>query len=609
MILIAPADLLQALWGLAFAAPWAWWLLPRRREGIALALATLALSLGALTLGMLALTLAGALSLGAVRAGTLGVFAAGVAVCWRAGARPHWAGMRHGGLGGAIRRHPLAAGTVAVIGGLAALIVLNALYWPFYAPDAVAIYADQSRVIYQARALPQDEGLYELYPMLLPLSHTYAYLAAGALDQYLAKVGVAALALGTLGATYALARALYGGRAGLGAPALLALTPEFARWASAGYTDIPAGFFAALAALAAWWLIEERSPRAAWLLGALAGLAAWTKNSGLAFVLAAGLWLVYAHWRGWANWRHGPALVAGVALTAGPWYGRNLLEFGRLVPPTVWSEQAQRTAAMLVPFLGELPAYSLPGLIVTAGMAWSAVEALRGARPFADRARLLWIMAGPFAAAWWWYASYETRFLQAIYPLLCVMGSRALLGAWGTWFVSPHPKPLPHKGGWAASEAGAPLPSAGEVGAWGALRRERAALRPAIQAGLLALVLLLALPSARKALDYKTDLVRAPLMSDEQRHRLVLGPLYDLARYLHALPAEGTALSDNGLLPFLAAEEGRLRVAVGGLPDRAALARYDYLAVRTDTPLLRVAGPGDVTPLATFGPYTVYRVN
>jgi 4-amino-4-deoxy-L-arabinose transferase-like glycosyltransferase len=386
-------------------------------------------------------------------------------------------------------------------------------------------------------------------------------------------VAVAALGLGALGATYALGRALYGWRVGLGAAALLALTPEFARWASAGYTDIPAGFFAALAALAAWWLAEERSLRAAWLLGAMTGLAAWTKNSALAFALSAGLWLVYARWRGWANWQHGLALAMGLALAAGPWYARNLLEFGRLVPPTVWSEQARHTAAMFVPFLGELPAYSAPGLIVTAGMAWSAVEALRGARPLADRARLLWMMAGPFAAAWWWVASYEMRFLQAIYPLLCVMGARALLGAWE------------------------------------ALRRERATLRPAIQAGLLALILLLALPAARKALDFKAELVRAPLMSDEERHRVVLGPLYDLARYLHTLPAEGTTLSDNNLLPFLAAHEGRLRVAVGGLPDRAALARYDYLAVRTDTPLLRVAEPGDVTPLATFGLYTVYRVH
>lgn len=574
MILIAPGDLLEALWGLAFAAPWAWWLLPpRRRAGIPLALLTLALSLGALTLWMLALTLAGALSLGAVRAGTLGLFGAGAAICWRAGARLTRPRVRGGGIGAGVRRCPLAAGILAVAAGLAGLIVLNALYWPFYAPDAVSIYADQSRVIYQARALPQDEGLYEMYPMLLPLSHTYAYLAAGAMDEYLAKVTVAALALGALGATYALGRALYGWRVGLGAAALLALTPEFTRWASAGYTDIPAGFFAALAALAAWWLAEERSLRAAWLLGAMAGLAAWTKNSALAFVLSAGLWLVYARWRGWANWQHGLALAMGLALAAGPWYVRNLLEFGRLVPPTVWSEQVRHTAATLTPFLGELPAYSAPGLLVTAGMGWSAVEALRGPRPLADRARLLWMMAGPFAAAWWWYASYETRFLQAIYPLLCVMGGQALLVAWDT------------------------------------LRRDRATLRPAIQAGLVVLALLLALPAARKALDHKTELARTPLMSDEERHRVALGPLYDMARYLGALPAEGMALSDNNLLPFLAAEEGRLRVAVGGLSERAALARYDYLAVRTDTPLLRVAQPGDVTPLATFGSYTVYRVN
>jgi hypothetical protein len=572
MILIAPSHLLGALWGLLFAAPWAWWLTPpSRRSGVALAVVTLALSLGALTLGMLALTWAGALETGAVLGGTLAACGAGLMVAWRAGLR--LAGRRLGvpQMGRAIRAQPVASAVTLIVLGLAALIVLEAVYWPFSADDAVSIYADHSRRIFQARALPQGEGLYEAYPMLLPFSHVYAYLLAGRVHEYLARVAVAALALGTLGATFALGRALYGWRAGLAATALLALTPAFTRWAAAGYTDIPAGFFVALAALTGWWLAEERSGRTAWLFGALAGLAAWTKNSALAVCLAAAIWAGYLGWRRALRRREVALVAAGLAMTAGPWYAHTLLQFGRLVPPTVWAERARHTLGMVVPFLSEPRDYFLPGIAVTVGMGGAAVEAWRG-QPEGERARLLWIMAGPFAIAWWWAASYETRFLLTIYPLFCVMGARALMRVWE---------------------------------AWGGKR----ALRPACRLALVALLLALALPAARKALNHKGALLRDPLMDDAARHEQVLGSIYDAARYLRDLPAAGTALTDDYFLPFYAAQEGRLRVVVGGLPDRAALSRYDYLVVRTGSPLLRVAAAGDLTRLATVGAYDVYRVH
>ncbi len=572
MILIAPSHLLGALWGLIFAAPWAWWLIPPpRRTGVALAAMTLALSLGALTLGMLALTWAGALDTEPVLGGTLLLCGAGMVVAWGAGLRlsahrPTLRGARR-----LVHCHPLATGAGIAVLGVAALMALEAVYWPFSAADAVSIYANHSRYIYQARALPTGEGLYEAYPMLLPFSHVYAYLIAGRVQEYLAGVAVAALALGTLGATFALGRALYGGRVGLAAVTLLALTPEFARWAAAGYTDIPAAFFVTLATLAGWWLAEERSGRTAWLFGALAGLAAWTKNSALAVSLAALMWVLYLGWRRVLGGREMVLVAAGLATTAGPWYAYTLLEFGRLVPPTVWTERARRSLETLVPFLSEPRGYFLPGAAVTAGMVWAAVRAWRG-HPPGEGARLLWIMAGPFAVAWWWAASYETRFLLTIYPLFCAMGARALVLAWDRW------------------------------------RRDRP-LHPAYGAALALVLVALAFPAGRKALSHKGALLRDPWMDDTARHQVVLGSIYDAARYLRALPAEGTVLSDSYLLPFHAAEEGRLRVIVGGLPDRQVLARYDYLVVRADSPLLRVAGPDDLTRLATIGIYEVYRVH
>ncbi len=134
-------------------------------------------------------------------------------------------------------------------------------------------------------------------------------------------------------------------------------------------------------------------------------------------------------------------------------------------------------------------------------------------------------------------------------------------------------------------------------------------MHPAYGAALALVLVALAFPAGRKALSHKGALPRYPGMDDTARHQVVLGSIYDAARYLRALPAEGTVLSDSYLLPFHAAEEGRLRVIVGGLPDRQVLARYDYLVVRADSPLLRVAGPDDLTRLATIGIYEVYRVH
>lgn len=572
MILIAPLNLLGALWGLVFAAPWAWWLTPsQRRSGSALAVMTLALSLGALTLGMLALTWVGALTTGAVLAGTAGVAGAGVGVAWRAGMRLPRTRLTLREVGRLTRRHPLATGALVAGLGVAALVTLEAVYWPFSADDAVSIYADHSRRIYQARTLPEGEGLYEAYPMLLPFSHVYAYLIAGRIHEYLAGVAVAALALGTLGATFALGRALYGWRVGLAAVALLALTPAFARWAGTGYTDIPAGFFTVAATLVAWWLAEEQSGRAAWLFGVLIGLAAWTKNSALALTVSAAIWTIYLIWRRALSWKHGALVVCGMALAAGPWYAHTLLDFGRLVPPTVWAARARHTPEMLVPFLSEPQNYFLPGAVVTVGLGRAAVEALRGKALAGGPARLLWLMAGPFAVAWWWAASYETRFLLTVYPLFCVMGARTLVWGWGRW------------------------------------RGDRL-LPPVYRLALAALIVALAFPAARKALSHKEALLRNPLMDDIARHQVVLGSIYDVARYLRALPAQGTVLSDSYLLSFHAAQEGRLRVVAGGLPDRQALARYDYLVVRAGSPLLRVAEPGDLARLATIGAYEVYRV-
>lgn len=576
IFLISPLDVIGMVFALAFAYPWALMLISReRRSALVLALVTLALSLGALTLWMLALVLIGGLRFGAVLAGMAAAFMIGQIVLLRtqapfpAEARPP--AIRR--IQAAARQSPLALGAACVIIGSAALVVFNALYWPFSDDDAVSIYATHSLHIYQAGELPDDEGLYDAYPMLLPLSYVYSYLLAGEVDEYAARIVVAALGVGTLAATFVLGRALYDMVAGLAAALLLALTPAYTRWASSGYTDIPTAFFVTLAIWAAWWMAQDGSARSAFVFGVMTGLAAWSKNSALALGGSMALWIVYVLYlkKNSASLRLIFPLAAGLALTAGPWYLRNLIVNGRIVPKTVWIDQAERTAANLAPFVTHPDHFFLPGILFTAGLVFALIEALRRKSDGRDAAALLLIGALPFSAAWWWAASYDTRFLLTVLPLFAVMGGRLIVHA-GQWL--------------------------------GVSRRPIPAL---IQVALVIALVAAAIPAGRKAVIFKDELRRDPLMSDTQRHRVVLGPIYDAARDLKAIPAEGRVLSDNYFLPFYVNAAGRVEVVVGGLPTRAALAQYAYL-VYTKGRLPRWVEAGDVELLIERRGFRIYRV-
>jgi hypothetical protein len=602
LFLINPLDVIGVIFALAFAYPWALILIPaERRSAVVLGVTTLALSLGGLTLWMMALALVGALRFGVVVAGIVIVFGIGQVWLLRTQA-PMPAAPRPPVIERvrtAARQNPLAVGAALIVIGMAALIVFNALYWPFNDDDAVSIYATQSVGIYQTGRLPTGEGLYEAYPMLLPLSHVYSYMLAGEVDEYLARIAVAALGVGTLAAAFALGRALYDTATGWSAALLLALTPTFTRWASSGYTDIPAAFFVTLAVLFAWWFYRHGGARDALLLGVMTGLAAWTKNSALALCVSLAVWIAYVWWRN-AHDRVGaeqalpgrdvpqhapptqryirPLLVAaGFALTAGSWYVRNLIEFGRIVPKTVWTNQAQRTAANLVPFVTDFDHFFLPGIVITIGIALALFEALRRKPDTRDQAALLLIGVIPFAAAWWWAASYETRFLLAVLPLFAVMGAHAVMR--GAHLIE---SPISRRG---------------------VLR-----YAPAFQIVLVLILVVLAIPAARKAVSFKSDIAHDPLMGNVKRHRVSVGPIYDAARYLNAIPAEGHVLSDNYFLPFYVNRAGRVEVIAGGLNQRENLARYDYLVYSRGRRPPRYVEDGDVSLLVDINGTSVYKV-
>src|SRR5262249_30979599 len=143
--------------------------------------------------------------------------------------------------------------------------------------------------------LPQGQ-LYETYPMLVPLSYAFTHQAAGWIDEYLAELIPALLSVGVIGAAYLLGRELFNRSTGLIAALLIAMTPTFAQWASAGYVDLPCGFFYGMSAVFLARHDRTRSWPDALLAGVMAGLAAWTKNSGLLIVLSIGGWIVYRGW-------------------------------------------------------------------------------------------------------------------------------------------------------------------------------------------------------------------------------------------------------------------------------------------------------------------------
>ena len=511
---------------LCFAYPWALVALSPPRSPVITALTTVALSLGGMTLGMMTLALVapGLLNLGVIGGLMALVFALGAwwlleAEIVRGGAasvRTVIAQARR-----AARASPLAAGAVVVPVVMGALILFNAGYLPFGDQDAIAIYGRLGRWVYLNRTLPVGEGLFEAYPMLVPLSYTYTHLLAESQNEYLARLAPAALSVGAMAAAYALGRALYSLRTGVAAAALLALTPTYTRWASAGYADLPAAFFFTMSALFAWRLYESGRARDAALAGIVAGLAMWTKNGALTLAASLPLWIAYTrlHARCWPGDASGQpvaprcaALALGAAaLTAGPWYARNLLLFGVIVPPTGWAWLAQRTLANLVPFAAYPEAYFAPGLVFLAGIAACLGWAARGDA----RAAMLLIFAAPFFAVWWALFSYETRFLLMILPLVAVMGGRALDAAMAR--IQLHiSAELP--GSYPASMG--------------------------LQWAALALLVALALPAASKAVMHKDDFLRNPLMDNAARHRLQTGPAFAVSAYLndHA-PAGARVLS------------------------------------------------------------------
>ncbi len=510
---ILPA-LAVVAFGVSFAYGWACWFLPfDQRDWLILALTTLGLSLGWLTVWMFWVTLIwpGRLSLGFILGGCCIV---GIVGLWikRHDLKPV---SMPGGIFKAIRKLGAAeTALVAVIALIGIGILFNSVYWPFADEDALVIYAPIAKEIFQTGILPIGLHLYEGYPALVQMAYAYTHFAYGGVNEYLARLVPGLMALGSMGASGVLGCEMRSMRTGMLAAGLVVLTPFFCRWASSGYVDVPGSFYFGLSTLFSWHWWRDGGSRNAALTGMTAGLAMWTKNNALTLLMSLGV-LVFLRW--WSGrrraagngmapvkWGQTAWLMGGIVATAGPWYIRNIIVFHFIIPPTLWNYAAQHTLRTLLIMVWAWHDVGATGSLFTFSILYglSKLAWYTEANQHSSWVVLL-IMVIPFYAAWWWLASYDIRFLVMIIPLLGVMAA-LMLDDWLAGLRTRLSSTWTARARWAA----------------------------------IACILALTPFSLSKAINYKGVVLNRPFMDDAEKHRIVLGGLYDLAMAINHLPTD-----------------------------------------------------------------------
>lgn len=418
--------------GLVIAAsyPWSVWLLSKSKQPSSrwlAALLTLALSIGALTLLMFWEALLGVtFDVWAITLPYFALMLPGLWLWWR-GRKTQ---VKAQPSSTADNRMRWLAGAVLV--AISAAIFLNAVYWPFHRDDTLGIYHRYGKLMYETGTLVpfagRDDAFYQAYPIQIPLAYTYAYVSSGWVNEYLAKAYAALFSLACLPAAFVLGRMLFGSLAGWLSVFLLALMPTFARWASTGYVDLPMAFLYTLSAIFAWRLWEGGGWVDALLAGAAMSLAAWTKNAALIGSAFLGLWLAYGWLRGRITLRQIGLVVIAWGLIAAPWYIRNWIEAQLIMPPTAWTDQAERSIRTLLLFITQPENFALSGWIILGSIVASVVEVIRRHTKVPTIMLLIWTI--PFFGVWWLLVSYDPRFVLLFLPLLSVLAGGWLARLW-----------------------------------------------------------------------------------------------------------------------------------------------------------------------------------
>ena len=336
------------------------------------------------------------------------------------------------------------------------LILIFAAALRFYGLDwdgTVGAHPDERYVVGAAEGLRWPD---RLNPFDLAPDYAYGHLplyllsfAAGLtpdVDPLLVGRALAALFdLGTVALTFALARRVYGARAGLLAAACVALMVLHVQQAHFYTADVPLAFFVLGSLFFAVRLAESGRPFDAYLAGAWAGLALGAKSSVALLVLPLGAALMVnpapaLPGRCGARWRHGlqcgAAALVAFALTN---------PFALLTFPTFWRNVAQQAAiargALDVPYTRQFHAtcpYLYPlaqqlrwgmgwplGLAACGGLAWAVWRAVREPPRRAEWVLLAWTV--PYLAFTGALYAKFPRYLLPLTPLLALYAARLLL--------------------------------------------------------------------------------------------------------------------------------------------------------------------------------------
>jgi hypothetical protein len=578
---------LAALYSLGHAYPWARLLLAvppddsPRHDPVLTAALTVALSAGSLALIMLALAVSQVPpSFGLILALLLIIDTVGWVLLRRFSPSPRVArGPGDEVRRGEVWRNPAALAAIGVCVAIVLLTLFNAGYWPFVEDDTMTLYGPMA-LRYAATGQFSGAGLYDAYPPLVPLLMAFPNLAGGAPNEYTARFVVAALALAAIGAAYVLGRDLFGRKIGLAAAFLLASVPILTHWAASGYTDLPAGTYYALTVLFAWRLYRHPHPANALLTGLMAGLALLTKNGALLLICLLPAWIVYTHWT--ARWKTEPegtairlshALIMGGALLLGGglWYVHTLAAYGVLIPATGWIDQADHSLRTLFGPALTPSHFMLSGVLGFAGLALPLWRLWQTRPAFDPHAALLVGFGVPFWFVWWWWFSYDLRFLLLIWPLFAVMGGNIAT----------------HGLDWLAARISA--------------QHQRIAA-----CALAAVLVLVAGPALLTSVDNKPELLAAPFMDDDARHTVQLGARWDVIGWVRAhVPADAPILVfDYRFVYHLMQDHARVDFATVSIDDESAVRAYSAWIVPPQIALPEWAA--DLTPAYEAGGYRVF---
>lgn len=445
--------------------PWALLLLPRDAWASRLSVAGLAGVIGPLllTLWMLPLGMAGALRLEPTLAGVAALLAVGLLLAWRKARRP----------APATPQPPPLTGAEKLLLALIALAllprILTIAWWPFTAYDALWVFGHEARLYTLTGTIPEHIGY---YPQFLPLQYTFAQLAAGGVDDHVARAVLFFSHGGCALAVYLAGARLFRRRVGIFAAALWTLYPHTGEWARFGDLEIVLTMLFTLAAtffLQAWTEARHRR-RHALIAGLLLGCALWTKPTAGAFVWGVLLLLLVELWRVRGDWRalrprFTVTLLTGLACLphGGVWYLRNLALGHNVIdfPDASWLERAARSGAefgwplltilCLLPVLGRAAYASrprarqtliglalLPAALLPTALGQLHLEPLQTLLPPRRLQPVEWALLGAGAFLLWraWRPLLPAAGPQRATFEKCVYGLLLALPYFVTWFWS-----------------------------------------------------------------------------------------------------------------------------------------------------------------------------